>query len=1268
MDTIFTIKNREIERLTSKEAVIFFRSLLLAEARRLGIPPNKINISLWENVPDGGIDASVKEVESDIIENSGLIKAGQTSYQFKTGHSFKPWQPNQIKEELFGLNKGTKKEYLGESVCTCLDKDGTYVLICFGLEFSNTQQKKAINNLIDYFKECGYKNAKVEVWGQSTIIAYTQIYPSLVLNFKGFDKFKFHTFKSWSIQDDMKKEFKAGKPQRELIKSLRREIRGNNQAVHVRLCGEPGIGKTRLLLEAVSVEDLSSLVIYCDSANKFRDSYLMNEIVKEDNNFSCILVIDECDSNNRSYIWNNLKHLGSRIKVISIYYENEERPSGNILYFDTIPLEKEQISDIIQGYNIPKDQADRWSGLCSGSPRVAHVIGWNLKNNPEDILKPLDTVNIWDRYIVGSDNPDTDDVKQRKLVLQYISLFKKFGFGNFVMDEAKAIAKIIEKSNPQINWVRFQQIIQKLKARKILQGEVTLYLTPKALHIQLWREWWNSFGSGFDFKDFSEDLTDPLREWFYDMFKYAAESEVASKTVEKLLGVSGPFQKDDYLRTRLGSNFFLALTEANPKSALKCLQVIIGSLSREKLQKFSEGRRSVVWSLQRIAVWRELFPEAARLLLALGEAENESYSNNASGVFMDLFSPGPDRVAPTGASLDERFPVLQESFNSNSKEKRLLALGACDKALKTGRFSRMVGPEYQGLKEAQLWKPKNRQEIIDYYKHAWQLVFLKLDNFQKVEQEKAINILLSKAQGLTYIPELAEMIISDIAKLSDKPYSNKEEILKKIESILYFTQNKLPANIKHLWELLRDNLTGKDFPSLMKRYVGMDLIEDKFDEDRKRIDKVGEYIDNLVERIITENSLLESELLWLVTQEAANGFRFGYKLGKKDKNFIFLPMLLDAQRKVIKNKNASDYFLGGYLRALYEIKPDQWESLLDKLAKDKDFASWVPNLTWRSGITNRAALRILNLAKKGIVNAVHLRIFGYGSIISNISEKIFKQWIEFLLESSDDAAASIALDLYDFFYIRSKDKYKLPKELTFKLLIHPSLYKKLKQGRRNQMDDFHWTEIGIKFIQLYPDRSLKIADMIFKHFGKDGSILEGYQTETHKIINSISQKYPKEIWKYITKYLGPPIDSRAFNIKEWLRGEGLFENEKGQLNTFSADMVWEWVDKDIEKRAWYLATFVPKVLFRQEGKICWARELLARYGTREDVRDNLAANFSTEGWWGPASLHFQQKKEKLLTFRKEEDNKNVIKWIDDYVEELKRQIEYKKIDEERMSH
>src|SRR3990167_8740971 len=152
----------------------------------------------------------------------------------------------------------------------------------------------------------------------------------------------------------------------------------------------------------------------------------------------------------------------------------------------------------------------------------------------------------------------------------------------------------------------------------------------------------------------------------------------------------------------------------------------------------------------------------------------------------------------------------------------------------------------------------------------------------------------------------------------------------------------------------------------------------------------------------------------------------------------------------------------------------------------------------------------------------------------------------------------------------------------------------------------------------------------------------------------------------VTKYLGPPIDSRAYHIKQWLRGDFSFDDEeKGVLPIFPLELIFKWVDEDIENRAWYFASFLPKKLFREEGKICFAREVLVRYGTRDDVRRNLMANFSTECWSGLESLHYQKKKQHLLEFKKEENNENVKYWIDEYVSSIDKRIEQARIEEER---
>ena len=107
------------------------------------------------------------------------------------------------------------------------------------------------------------------------------------------------------------------------------------------------------------------------------------------------------------------------------------------------------------------------------------------------------------------------------------------------------------------------------------------------------------------------------------------------------------------------------------------------------------------------------------------------------------------------------------------------------------------------------------------------------------------------------------------------------------------------------------------------------------------------------------------------------------------------------------------------------------------------------------------------------------------------------------------------------------------------------------------------------------------------------------------------------------------------------------------------------IDVNCEKRAWYLASFVPKQLFHSNERSCLAREVLIRHGKDASVRRNLMANFSTESWSGSASGHYQAKKQWLLDFKEEETDTNVKLWIDEYVEDLQRQIDYAKVSEER---
>jgi Ni2+-binding GTPase involved in maturation of urease and hydrogenase len=75
--------------------------------------------------------------------------------------------------------------------------------------------------------------------------------------------FQLLSHNQWADRIEMQQEFVAASDQRKMVEWLRAAIRDDNQgSIHVRVIGEPGIGKTRLILETLRADYLKSLVLY----------------------------------------------------------------------------------------------------------------------------------------------------------------------------------------------------------------------------------------------------------------------------------------------------------------------------------------------------------------------------------------------------------------------------------------------------------------------------------------------------------------------------------------------------------------------------------------------------------------------------------------------------------------------------------------------------------------------------------------------------------------------------------------------------------------------------------------------------------------------------------------------------------------------------------------------------------------------------------------------------------------------------------------------
>ncbi len=973
MSGLLIVQPEDLQRLTPEMAVEFFRRFLWAEASSLGIAANLINVPSAITVGDGGVDAEVRNAPGSGGE--GVIKQGVTRYQIKAGQF--SLQPSDLRTLLF---RGKPNAHLLlPRVKSCFDSGGTFIAVLFGCDIPDRTDDEAVNKIRDILREQHpqYADARIEVWRQNQLCGFFSKHQPLAAELTGRANWRFRTHGSWASEFEMRRPLKLGVDQEKLIDRLRNELRKHDDAVHVRVCGQAGIGKTRIVLEATRAADLAPLVAYYGTATELRDDGLRSTLQREGSDLSILIVVDDCDPEYAVEFWNDFRHCGPRVKLISLY-QDREQSSGTTIPIEAEALAEPQVSSILQEYGIEKPDADRWARECDGSPRVAHIFGQNLKEDPDaDVLRDVDTVRVWDRFIAGHDPVKSDRAERSQRVLNYLALFKRVGFGPYLGAEARSVHRLIEQDDSKITWATFQEVIAELRQRKILQGETTLYITPAALQMKLLADFWNLYGSWFRADEFIEGLDGRLLEWFYEMFEYASISPVAKKIVRTLLGPGGPFADSDYLKTRLGSSFFLALTKADPEASLRCLQRTVETWDLDTRLSFTEGRRDVIYALQCIAIWRDLFCDAARLLLALAEAENESWSNNASGVFADLFSPGLGNVAPTEAPPETRFPVLTEALLSASPQRRALGLRACDRALEAGQFIRTSGPEHQGYRNApKLWRPATYGEWFDAYRRVWQFLHDQIPPLSTDERGRAVQILVSHSYALSMVDTLKEMVFGTLRDLATRPETDKKQILRIALDNLSVRRSSLSDEAVAVWQDIERNLTGNDFHARLRRFVGLQTWHEKLGDPNSETRKA---LTALAEEAVRVPSALIVELGWLVTSAAENGYAFGYQLGVHDISWTFKSPLLDALRNA--GSDGAAHTVGGYLWAMLERDRNLWALEMDCLAQDETLPIWLPEISRRTELNDHLAELILALAKEGRIAPDRLGLFAFGGTI-----------------------------------------------------------------------------------------------------------------------------------------------------------------------------------------------------------------------------------------------------------------------------------------------
>ena len=1086
--------------------------------------------------------------------------------------------------------------------------------------------------------------ASVEVWGTGELAALVERYPSLCIDLNGrsFDG-GLQTFESWSMNAEMRTDFLPGDEQKTVAKQIGEFLKGNS-VQHIRVVGEPGLGKTRLVLEALRAEPtLSGATVYAPQAGDFQDSRLFNELLKQDRAYRAVLVIDDCDEAERASIYGRLKGRHD-LKIITIDHGPDGSADSTMEVVIMPPLGDAEIKGILERYVGPSSDLHHWVPWCEGSPRVAHALGENLSNNPGDLLRSPATVDIWGRFIDGYKGGERAD--ETRLVLEHLSLFRKFGFRPPVSDEADFIAKLIQKADPQITRRRFDRIVANLTRKRILQGGHTLRIVPKALHIYLWRDWWINQGQSEDLAALLEEVPVSLKRWFSEMLIYASGAAPAQDAIRRGLR-NGSLASAAPITTSGGAEFYNILAEADPDSAAAALEVGIGNLATAEIQQLDSSRQQLSSALCKLAVHRRHFGRAARLLAKLTYGEKSSFSNNSRGSFCELFQLN---MGPTQAPPSERIEVLEDLF-AGTEHDRYLALEASGNLLNSGSHIRVVGVEHQGIGPALKFWPLNLAEVFVAWCDGLALLEQQARAHDQEWQKRLSDALIEAAMGMLRFPDLEQTALGTLRRQVAFPGANLNGLAQRIVTRVRHRFHDLPQSTVDQLQQILDGLGTGSFQRRFDRFVCFETYEESYrrvgnDEladdptPAKRVEELAREFAGLVEE--------SSEDVAYVL--CASGYRlreFGIEVAKLTNQ---LQDWLVGMIGVAAEPSTNFQFMMGYLEHLFKAERARWTHLATAMLEGEP-GPWQARTVVFSGVCPEIAARVLALVRTGVVDVDLLKNWAWSFHENALTGPELATIIRALLRDKHQRAALVALELVHSWTIVARRE--LDDELVWAVLADT----RVLTARLDSSAGHHWQRLAKDYIRRTPENDVAVFEAVVDLARRSRVDTMSPMFETAAELGFAA---PTRIWPLLAKRLGDR--QQAANLAYWL-GEGRTDDGGMPILAFDPVDVLSWIANDISTRAKLMVDALPRTLEGDLGNL--TRGFLDRFGDDPVLRTGLIWRFRLGMSVGPLSLTLRRKRDAARGWLSTTESSNVRRWIEEFIEEMSERSEEAKIEEER---
>ncbi len=319
-------------------------------------------------------------------------------------------------------------------------------------------------------------------------------------------------------------------------------------------------------------------------------------------------------------------------------------------------------------------------------------------------------------------NGNGELTEKHRNVLKVLSLFDYIkcekDFHKQENKEVELICQIADCSEQE-----FGQVVTSFTNKELINRTGRFArVVPKPLALNLAMEWWN--GSLFDLQsELVKQLPEQMVDSFCKQIIYLDSSLNVQDFVKNFCEGGSPFGQAELLLSKPGSRLFRALVEVNSDVTNSLLYRILQNLSDEEIYNINGNvRRNFVWALEMLVFHKSCFDKAAWCLFKLAQFENESYGNNATGQFSQLFRW---QLSGTESDFSQRIIILDRIIALDVESADSVAVKAIKEAFNTYGVYRTSGAEYQGTKpELKEWVPEKWQEIYDYWQSLLKILIV----------------------------------------------------------------------------------------------------------------------------------------------------------------------------------------------------------------------------------------------------------------------------------------------------------------------------------------------------------------------------------------------------------------------------------------------------------------------------------------------------------------------------------------------------------------